>query len=71
MTPLALSRPGQYRACPAGTSFAPGRAFGTLQEALRFAREASARRGVPYVVWAFQGAFWKALEQVEPKGGEL
>jgi hypothetical protein len=69
MIPLALSRPGDYRCCPASRSFAPGRAFPGPQEALQFAREAAARYRVAYVVWAFQGSSWRILARVEPEPG--
>jgi hypothetical protein len=55
MTPLPLSRPGDYRACPAFRAFAPGRAFPGLREALDFAREAADRYRVAYAVREVSG----------------
>jgi hypothetical protein len=61
-----LSKPGDYRACPATTSFAPGRAFKEAEEALAFAREAADRWRVPYAVWAFRGSAWEVISRVTP-----
>jgi hypothetical protein len=69
MTPLVLSRPGHYRACPAFRAFAPGRVFHALQEALDFARQAADRYRVVYCVWAFEGSSWRILARCEPGRG--
>jgi hypothetical protein len=69
MNTLALSRPGDYRCCPASRAFAPGRVFHALQEALAFAREAADRYRVPYVVWAFEGSLWRIRARFEPARG--
>lgn len=69
MTTLALSRPGDYRCCPASRAFAPGRAFPGEQDALQFAREAADRYRVAYVVWHFLGSSWRVLARVEPGRG--
>jgi hypothetical protein len=69
MTPLALPRPGHYRACPAVRGFAPGRAFPGLQEALDYARQAASRHQVTYYVWGFRDSAWRILARFEPGRG--
>jgi NAD(P)-dependent dehydrogenase (short-subunit alcohol dehydrogenase family) len=54
-----------YHACPE-RSHAPGRAFSTHLEALRWAREASERYGVAYAVWRVLGGRLTVLERVSP-----
>jgi hypothetical protein len=54
----------QYHAAPAFRSFAPGRAFGSREEAERWAQAAARAYRTPYAVWQRDGARLKLLRQL-------